>query len=335
MFIQEYVESDSRNHKTSLVRKIIEIVIQSGYRFLSLDASGVFAEISYDEMKKKVGHSLRDRTELVAQHLALKLKTRDELLQDGIPLMDYVELVTPSWHEHEITVYGLAHPRGSRCNNHVRKRHETTKKLAKQRMRTVHPSRDVVAASYLLNLSSNAHQLSRRDGAIDRMSKTGEASMRINVSKSSTLSGRTEEVLANAAVATRETVHPNDVSTRQSTYGAQGKAANKICTHATIENISNFARSQKETIARTTLDSSNQGNTRYLISLPDIVIPTLQKGHEFLPVSGDWKFYPLPEFRKMKVDLGTQAKGWQLHLAPHPSEGESIHSKPRPSIGPR
>ena len=58
MFIQEYVESDSRNHKTSLVRKIIEIVIQSGYRFLSLDASGVFAEISYDEMKKKVSVSM-------------------------------------------------------------------------------------------------------------------------------------------------------------------------------------------------------------------------------------------------------------------------------------
>jgi hypothetical protein len=368
MFIQEYVESDSRNHKTCLVRKIIEIVLQSGYRFLSLDASGVFAEISYDEMKKKVsasmiacavmltrvhtgtsvgtnvdlllrafaysftlfhflpkvGHSLRDRTELVAQHLALKLKTRDELAQDGIPLMDYVEMVTPSWHEHEITVYGLAHPRGSRCNNHVRKRHETTKKLAKQRIRTVHPSRDVVAASYLLNLSSNANQLNRRDGAIDGVSRTGEESMRINVSKSSISSGRNEEVLANDKVATRGAVHPNQGPTKHGTYGIQGKAANNICAHPTIENISNFARSQHEAIARTTLESSRQGNTRYLISLPDIVIPTLQKGHELLPVSGDWKFFPLPEFRKMKVDLGTQAKGWQLHLAPLPSQGESI-----------
>lgn len=54
MFIEEYVQCDARNHKTSLVRQIIDIVLQSGYRFLSLDANGIFVEISYDEMKKKV-----------------------------------------------------------------------------------------------------------------------------------------------------------------------------------------------------------------------------------------------------------------------------------------
>jgi hypothetical protein len=43
------------------------------------------------------------------------------------------------------------------------------------------------------------------------------------------------------------------------------------------------------------------------MSLADIVVPTLQEGHELLPMAGDWKFFPLPEFRSTKVDLGSQA----------------------------
>jgi threonine aldolase len=54
MFMEEYVQCDSRKHKTSLIRQIIDILLQSGYRFLRpSDANGIFAEISHNEMKKK------------------------------------------------------------------------------------------------------------------------------------------------------------------------------------------------------------------------------------------------------------------------------------------
>lgn len=279
----------------------------------------------------KVGHSLRDRTDLVAQHLALKLKTRDELLRDGIPLMDYVERVTPSWHEHEVVVFGLTYPRGSHSNNQDHalqaKIHRPTKK---QRTSTGQHSRDIAAASYLLNLSSKSHQSSRRSGAVDYMSRNGEVPTRITEMNSSALLGRAEEVFANAEVAMRMTVQEKDVRTQHETYGAQGIAGHNIGARPTIEGIPNTVGSRKEAIARrplqksTRLGSSTQVQPRYFMSLADIVVPTLQNGSELLPIPGNWKFFPSPEFRSKKVDLGTQAKGWSLRLVPQASEEESI-----------
>ena len=35
-------------------------------------------------------------------------------------------------------------------------------------------------------------------------------------------------------------------------------------------------------------------------SLHEIVMPTLEEGHNLLPVSGGWKFFPSPEFRQTR-----------------------------------
>jgi hypothetical protein len=65
-------------------------------------------------------------------------------------------------------------------------------------------------------------------------------------------------------------------------------------------------------------------NTRYLLSLADIVVQTLQSENEVLPLPGDWVFFPLPLFRSVKVDMGTQPKGWKLQLVALSSNQESI-----------
>jgi hypothetical protein len=54
LFIQEYVESQSRSFKTGLVRSVIDIAKAAGYRFLKRDKRGIFSEISYCATKMKV-----------------------------------------------------------------------------------------------------------------------------------------------------------------------------------------------------------------------------------------------------------------------------------------
>ena len=54
MFIQEYVESNSRRHKSTLVRTVIDIAQRAGYRFLKRDRLGIFAELSHCDKKLKV-----------------------------------------------------------------------------------------------------------------------------------------------------------------------------------------------------------------------------------------------------------------------------------------
>lgn len=305
LHIQEYVESDARSHKTGLVRSIIEIVQKSGYRFLKQDEKGVFAELSYEDEKKKVnltkcttsnnvdnfvllyccdgssmyltpccfqvGHSLRDRSGLLEQHLEYKLQTREQLEKDKTPIMDYVEKVTPRWHEREVVVSDWAYPRMIDPDGPLK----------------ISPSRDVAAASCLLKLSSSS-------------SSAGEAvedAAAILVSGFSTKKGKRYEV--------RPT----------------------LCSIITAQQ-----EGQKMRVPRTKKDSTlkkkpgppKKANRRYIRSLNEIVVPTLQNGHDALPVAGGWKFFPLPEFRNKKVDLGTHANGWKLQLAPISFKADSI-----------
>jgi len=62
---------------------------------------------------------------------------------------------------------------------------------------------------------------------------------------------------------------------------------------------------------------------RYMKSINDIVVPTLQSASAELPIGGNWKFFPLPGL-KNEIDLGTTLKGWKLKLEPMGFEGESI-----------
>lgn len=62
---------------------------------------------------------------------------------------------------------------------------------------------------------------------------------------------------------------------------------------------------------------------RYMKSVNDIVVPTLQSSSAELPIGGNWKFFPLPGL-KNEIDLGTTLKGWKLKLEPMGFESESI-----------
>ena len=176
-------------------------------------------------------NSIRDSKRRVARHLALNLKTRHELLKDGIALMDYVELVTPpELHKRDRVVHDFAYPRD---NDHITEHGGRTVLPTQQERRAECLwAHDSAAAPNLLNLSPKPHQ----------------ESSHLSLSK--------------------------------------GK--------------------------------------RCSLSLVDIVVPTLQEGHELLPIAGRWKFFPLPEFRNWRVDLGTQVQGWQLRLVSLSSEEESI-----------
>lgn len=56
LFIEEYVDDrTARSEKTKLVRTVVKIVYESGYRFLKPDEEGVFAELGLKYVLKKVG----------------------------------------------------------------------------------------------------------------------------------------------------------------------------------------------------------------------------------------------------------------------------------------
>lgn len=271
LHIQEYVESDARSHKTGLVRSIIEIVQKSGYRFLKQDEKGVFAELSYEDEKKKVGHSLRDRSGLLEQHLEYKLQTREQLEKDKTPIMDYVETVTPRWHEREVVVSDWAYPRMIDPDGPLK----------------ISPSRDVAAASCLLKLSSSS-------------SSAGEAVEDAAAILVSGFSTKKEK---------RYEVRPTLCS---------------IITAQQEGHKTRVPRAKKDSTLKKKPGPPKKANRRYIRSLNEIVVPTLQNGHDALPVAGGWKFFPLPEFRNKKVDLGTHANGWKLQLAPISFKADSI-----------
>lgn len=251
----------------------------------------------------KVGHSFRDRKAQVAHHIAMNLKTRDQLLEEGIELIDYVELVTPPSSTRELVVNHFAYPPG-----YIEK--PGRKLQAKTNRPSIKHLTAIDAASNVLNLSSKPLRLVH--GAI---SKTGELSMRVS-------SGAAEEVLTKKAVATRMTEHQDDFATQHGNNRTQVQAAHNFSMQPTTEGIPTLAQTLPSTTRMGTPEK--QIGKRYFISLADIVVPTLQEGHEMLPIAGGWTFFPLPEFRSKKVDLGTHAKGWQLQLAPVSTEEESI-----------
>jgi len=62
---------------------------------------------------------------------------------------------------------------------------------------------------------------------------------------------------------------------------------------------------------------------RYMKSINDIVIPTLQSASAELPIGGNWNFFPLPGLNN-EINLGTTLEGWKLKLEPMGFEGESV-----------
>lgn len=57
LFIEEYVDDQTvRSEKTKLVRTVVKIVYENGYRFLKPDEEGVFAELGMKHVLKKVSY---------------------------------------------------------------------------------------------------------------------------------------------------------------------------------------------------------------------------------------------------------------------------------------
>jgi hypothetical protein len=147
----------------------------------------------------------------------------------------------------------------------------------------------------------------------------------------SQLLDRPGEELESDEVAVQMTIHEKAVRIQHGNCGTQeSNAINTIGACMISGTIPDIIESPVEAIATTSSQrSTRQGfsahvNTRYLLSLADIVVQTLQSENEVLPLPGDWVFFPLPLFRSVKVDMGTQPKGWKLQLVALSSNQESI-----------
>ncbi|KAI2498345.1 hypothetical protein MHU86_16156 [Fragilaria crotonensis] len=295
MFIQEYVDSKSRSFKTGLVRTVIDIALAAGYRFLKRDKRGIFAEITYSATKMKVGHSLRDRSGLVQKHLDLNLKTRSQLKREGIAIMDYVEMVTPVGQRREvITEWAYARTReGMGPSRQAQGRRDTKDRTSAMTC----PNHDAIGASCLLQLSSGRPEVSGAKRAAEVMDS--------------------EDSLAEDA--SRNCKKPR-FSTE--TEQAAEKTAASVLVNGFFQNGSECEGN--ESLEITHPPANKEPSKRYVRFLHDIVVPTLQEGHDALPVAGGWKFFPLPQYRNKKVDLGTQPAGWQLRLVPMSFQADSI-----------
>jgi hypothetical protein len=89
------------------------------------------------------------------------------------------------------------------------------------------------------------------------MSRNGEAPTKMKEMKPSTLMGRVQEALANDEVAIRMTVDKKDFRNQQGSMERLLKPAHNNSARPKMEGIPNIAGSQKESIARMSLQSVN------------------------------------------------------------------------------
>jgi len=94
LHVEEYVNSVDRSQKTYMVRKVIFTLLKASYRFLKpTKEKGNYEELDHQEILRKVGHSLRDRSPLLRDHLNRKLKTRAHLLREKTSVVEYAEIL--------------------------------------------------------------------------------------------------------------------------------------------------------------------------------------------------------------------------------------------------
>jgi hypothetical protein len=231
----------------------------------------------------------------VQKHLDLNLKTRIQLKREGIAIMDYVEMVTPVGQKREvITEWAYArtgvHGTGpSRLAQGCRDTKDRTPVV-------ICPNHDAIGASCLLELSSGRSDISgvKRPELMDDADSSTEDTLK--KSKKPRFSTEFEQAAENAAAS--------------------------VLVNGFYQNGAAFNGHESTDV--TVPPANEEPSKRYVRFLHDIVIPTLQVGHDALPVAGGWKFYPSPEFRNRKVDLGSEPNGWQLMLVPMSFQAESI-----------
>jgi hypothetical protein len=197
----------------------------------------------------KVGHALRDRSPNVDLHLQRNLKTRRQLAEEGLDIVQYAESVT-----------------GGGDHDHWRvERYYNTKTSVSGRQLWVrprghkpesNPEAELAASSLLQMLSSTTKKPPKK----------------------------------------------------KKEKGAVVKKEKKVKPQKKHEGA---------------LGSNKKPVGRYMKSINDIVVPTLQSASAELPIGGNWKFFPLPGL-KNEVDLGTTLKGWTLRLEPMGFEAEAI-----------
>jgi hypothetical protein len=201
---------------------------------------------------KKVGHALRDRSPNVDLHIKRNLKTRAQLVEEGLDIVQYAESVTG----------GVDHDQWR----------------TERYYKTETPV-------------SGSRQLWVRPRGYKPESKPEE-----EVAASSLL----QMLLTSAA--------------KKPPKKKKGGAAPPV-------------KKEKRTKFREKYDGAVVGTknpgARYIRSINEIVVPTLQRASAELPSGGNWKFFPLPGL-KNEIDLGTTLKGWTLKLEPMGFEGEAI-----------
>lgn len=213
------------------------------------------------------------------------LKTRSQLEEEGIALLDYVAQVTPV--DRKWTRRPKVFDEGDDPPQQAQACVDDKEVVALEAMGGNH---DTIGATCLLQLASGRSEFpgARRSEVRDISDPWTDAPKKDGKPLSSSGVEQTAEDTAAAVL-------------------VNGFSENGIVVHV------------NKSISKTGMQPK-----RYVRFLQDIVVPTLQEGHDALPVAGGWKFFPLPEFRNKKLDLGTQAKGWQLQLVPIAFQADSI-----------
>lgn len=107
--------------------------------------------------------------------------------------------------------------------------------------------------------------------------------------------------------------------------------------NSTSATSSTLKRKKPAAMTATTAQNTNKASLesgaapakkKYIKSVNDIVVPTMQNGS--LPIGGNWKFFPLPELQS-KIDLGPTDKGWKLKLRPIAFTADTITLNVDPS----
>jgi hypothetical protein len=259
----------------------------------------------------KVGHSLRDRSGLLDQHLALKLKTRPDLKREGRDLIEYIHSIVPR--QPELRETEDFKPRHATTN--LGKSDNRTRDAAKNlslkssgncnNMKNT-PGDIYCGASRLLELSSGMRAAPKNSASETRGQSVSNSSSEYGRNDSA-FSGEFREL----RFSERKFDHPR--RTIQSSNSSKFISINQLTCNSGKVNIQNIKQRSQKVFKK-----------RCFRELSDILGPALEKGQHSLPFPGSWDFIPLSEFQNKKIDLGAEKQGWKLCLEPISFPAEKI-----------
>jgi hypothetical protein len=255
---------------------------------------------------------LRDRSGLLDQHLALNLKTRLELKNEGRDLIEYIHSIVPR--QPEMRDHGDFKPR------HI----STHRRISEYEIKNSSWSLKLKNPVVCNNMSNTPGDIYRGASSLLELSsgmQGASSKQTVGETRGQNASNNSSEYERYGSEFLDESrgLQFSDQHVDHPRRSIQSSTSNKFISINQL--TSNSAKVNTQKMKHRTQKVFKK---RCFRELSDILGPALEKGQNSLPFPGSWDFIPLSEFQNKKIDLGVEKQGWKLCLEPISFPAEKI-----------